>query len=157
MPYESVISRFSSFVRGLYSPSEAAGPETPFPFQLESVRAAVEHHLVPLIIIGRSDHELLKAERDVIVDHCRARLRRQDKLLSASEISALENYIDHFAPSLSQLETALRKVEAGGEDELADLLAAADRVILADDIVRAEEQAQLAEIKQQLAQLRTKP
>jgi len=30
-------------------------------------------------------------------------------------------------------------------------------VILADDIVRAEEQAQLAEIKQQLAQLRTKP
>jgi len=116
MSYGSVIKRFASFVRGLYSPSETAGPEVPFPFQLESVRTTVEHHLVPLVVVGRSDHELLRAERDVIVDHCRARLRRHDKLLSASEISALENYIDHFAPSLSQLETALRKVEAGGED-----------------------------------------
>jgi hypothetical protein len=156
MSFESVVSRFDTFVRSLYSAPETAGPEVPFPFQLEPVRALVEHHLVPLIMVGRSDHELLKSERDLIVDHCRAMLRRRDKLLSAAEIAALEDYIEHFSPNLSQLDAALRKFEAGGQDEIADLLAAADRVILADDIVREEERNQLAEIKKQFDQLRGK-
>ena len=155
MSFELVIDRFGTFVRRFYSAS-TAGPEVPFPFQLESVRAAIEHHLVPLVLVGRSDHELLKAERDVIVGHCRARLRRQDKVLSASEISALEDYIDRFAPNVAQLDAALRKIEAGGQDELTDLLMALDRVILADDVVRSEEQSQLAEIKKLLDQLRAK-
>lgn len=156
MSFGSVISRFGAFVRNIQSPPDTAGPEVPFPVQLEPVRATVEHHLVPLIIVGRSDHELLESERDVIVDHCRARLRRRDKLLSATEISTLEDYIEHFAPNASQLDAALRKLEAGGQDELTELLQAADRVILADDKVRAEEQSQLSEIKAQLDQLRTK-
>lgn len=155
MSFELVIDRFGTFVRRFYS-SGTAGPEVPFPFQLEPVRATIEHHLVPLVLVGRSDHELLRAERDVIVDHCRARLRRQDKVLSASEIAALEGYIDRFAPNLPQLDDALRKIEANGQDELTDLLMALDRVILADDVVRSEEQSQLAEIKKLLDQLRTK-
>ena len=156
MSFVSVIGRFGTFVRSLYSPSAQAGPDVPFPFQLESSRAVVEHHLVPLVIVGRSDHELLKSERDVIVDHCRAILRRRDKLLSASEISVLEDFIDHFSPNPSQLDAALRKFEAEGQDEFIGLLAAADRVILADDVVREEERNQLAEIKKLFDQLRSK-
>ena len=156
MSVESVISRFGTLVRSLYSPSGVAGPEVPFPFQLESVRDAFEHHLAPLIMVGRADHVLLRAERDVIVDHCRAVLRRRDKLLSASEISALEDFIDHFSPDVSQLEAALRKFEAAGQDEFTNLLAAAERVILADDVVREEERSQLAEIKKQFEQLQSK-
>jgi hypothetical protein len=155
MSLETVISRFGTFVRSLYS--ETAGPEVPFPVQLEPVRGAIEHHLVPLIMVGRSDHELLRAERDAIVDHCRTVLRRRDKLLSPSEITTLEIYVDRFAPSLSQLDALLPKFAAADADDIADLLAAADRVILADDVVREEERAQLAEIKKQFDQVRTAP
>src|SRR5262249_35653536 len=100
--------------------------------------------------------ELLTSERDVIIDHCRAILRRRDRLLSASEISALEDFVDHFSPNASQLDSALRKFETEGPDEFTNLLAAADRVILADDIVREEERAQLAEIKTLFDQLHPK-
>jgi hypothetical protein len=156
MSFGSVINRFGAFARGLYSPSALAGPEAPFPFQLESVRGVIEHHLALLITVGRADHELLKAERDVIVDHCRTILRRRDKLLSASEISVMEDFIEHFSPNASQLDAALRKFEAEGPDEFANLLAAADRVILADDVVREDERSQLAEIKKQFDQLHSK-
>jgi hypothetical protein len=156
MSFGSAISRFGAFVRGLYSPSSAAGPDVPFPFQLDSVRAVIEHHLAPLIMVGRSDHELLRAERDVIADHCRALLRRRDKVLSASEISVLEDFIDHFSPNPSQLDAALRKFEAEDRDEFTNLLAAADRVILADDVVREEERSQLAEIKKLFDELQSK-
>jgi hypothetical protein len=153
MSFELVIDRFETFVRGVYSPSNA-GPQTPFPFQLESVRAVFEHHLAPLIVVARSDHELLRAERDEIVSHCRALLRhKKDKLLSASEITALEDYVDHFAPSPAQIDAALRALKSEGKDAFASLLAAADRVILADEVVRDEERSLLAEIKKQIDEL----
>ena len=156
MSFGSVINRFGALVRGLYSPSALAGPEAPFPFQLEAVRGAIEHHLALLIMLARADHELARAERDVIADHCRAIIRRRDKVLSASEISVMEDFIEHFAPNATQLDAALRKFEAEGPDEFANLLAAADRVILADDIVREEERTQLAEIKKLFDQLHSK-
>ena len=156
MSFESVINRFGALVRSLSSSSSLEGPEIPFPFQLESFRPHIEHHLAPLILVARADHELLRAERDVIVDHCRAVLRRRDKLLSESEITALEDFADHFSPNASQLDAALRKFEGEGKDEFTSLLAAADRVILADDVVREEERAALAEIKKLFDQLHAK-
>ena len=157
MSFESVINSFRSLVRGLYPSSKLEGPEVPFPFQLDSIRPVVEHHLAPLIMLARADHELLSAERDVIVDHCRALLRQQDRLLSASEITALEDFVEHFSPNASQLDAALHRFEAGKLVEFPYLIAAADRVITADDIVRDEERTQLAEIKKQFDQLRSKP
>jgi hypothetical protein len=156
MSFESVIASFRALVRGLYPSSALEGPEVPFPFQLESISPAVGHHLVPLIMMARSDHELLSDERDVIVEHCRALLRHQDRLLSASEIKALEDFIEHFLPNATQLDTALRKFEAEKIEEFPYLIGAAAAVITADDVVRDEERAQLAEIKKQFEALRTK-
>ncbi len=157
MSFEAVISSFRAFVRSFYPRAKPEGPEVPFPFRLEAVRAAIEHHLVPLIIVARSDRELLTSERDVIVDHCRLILRQhRDRLLSAAEIAELEEYVERFSPNLSQLDAALHKFETEGRDEFANLLATADRVITADDIVREEERKQLAEIKKQFEQVAAK-
>jgi hypothetical protein len=156
MSFESVVSRFRAYARSVYLQSEE-GPEVPFPFPLESIRPVIEHHLAPLIIVARSDHELLADERDVIVNHCRGVLRqRRNQLLSAQEISMLEDFIERFSPNLSQLDAALHKFEIEGQDEFANLLEAAESVILADDVVREGERNQLAEIKKLFDQLKSK-
>ena len=156
MSFGSVINLFRDLALGAYPSSRLDGPEVPFPFQLDSIQPAVGHHLVPLVMLARSDHQLLPAERDVVVDHCRALLRHQDRLLSASEITALEAFVEHFSPNASQLDTALRKFETEKLVEFPFLIGAADRVILADDIVRDEERAQLAAIKDQFEKLHGK-
>ena len=155
MAYESVIDRFADFVRSLY-PAEKAGPEVPYPFQLDPFRNTIEHHLPPLIMIARADRHLLKDERNAIVDHCRALLRHQDKLLSASEITAMQDYINHFAPNHAQLDSALQKFRTGAPEDFGTLLAGAEHVMTADDIVTAEEKSELAEIKTQYEGLRAK-
>ncbi len=149
--YESLVDRFAKFVRSLHTPK--AGPEIPFPFQLDPYRATIEHHLPPLIAVGRADRHLLKDERDVIVDHCRAVLRAKDKLLSESEIIHLEEYVDHFAPNEGQLSAAMRKFQSGAPSEFALLLKGAEEVITADDLVKDEEKRELAAIKSLAAAL----
>jgi hypothetical protein len=155
MAYESVIDRFAAFVRNLY-PADKAGPEVPYPFQLDPYRNTIEHHLLPLIMIARADRHLLKDERNAIVDHCRALLRQQDKLLSASEITAMQDYITHFAPNHAQLDTALQRFRTGAPGDFGSLLAGAEHVMTADDVVTDEEKSELEEIKTQFEALRTK-
>ncbi len=154
MSFESIINSFRALVRGAYPASKLDGPEVPFPFQLESIQPAVGHHLVPLVMMARADHELLKDERDAIVEHCRQLLRHQDRLLSASEITALEGFVEHFTPNATQLDAALRKFQSEKLAEFPYLIGACERVVTADDVVRDEEKVQLAAIKQQFEQLR---
>ncbi len=68
----------------------------------------------------------------------------------------LEDFIERFSPNLSQLDAALHKFEIEGQDEFANLLEAAESVILADDVVREGERNQLAEIKKLFNQLKSK-
>ncbi len=107
-------------------------------------------------MMARADHELLKDERDAIVEHCRQLLRHQDRLLSASEITALEGFVEHFTPNATQLDAALRKFQSEKLAEFPSLIGACERVVTADDVVRDEEKVQLATIKQQFEQLRAK-
>ena len=154
MAYETIIDRIADFVRSLYP--EKPGPEVPYPFQLDSFRNTIEHHLPPLIMIARADRAFLKDERNAIVDHCRALLRHQDKLMSASEITALQDYIARFAPNHAQLDAALRKFRTGAPEDFGSLLAGAEHVMTADDVVTDEEKSEFAEIKTQFEGLRAK-
>jgi hypothetical protein len=149
--YESLVDRFAKLVRSLHVPKATA--EVPFPFQLDPYRATIEHHLPPLIAVGRADRQLLRDERDVIVDHCRTVLRGQGKLLSESEITHLEEYVDSFAPNESQLSAAMKKFQNGAPNDFAVLLKGAEEVITADDEVKDEEKQELAEIKSLFAAL----
>ena len=157
MSIQSLLSRFGAFIRGLYTLPPQAGPEVPFPFRLRSQEITIGHHLVPLIMLARSDGELSEGERDVIVAHCQVLSTRRGQRLNPQELTDLETYIGHLAPDLAVLDPALRRLESGGHDELADLFSAAHRVILVDDIVKAGELNQLVDIMEQLDRLRAKP
>jgi hypothetical protein len=148
-----LVGRFGTFVRENHTPTPAPPPESPFPPHLNQLREKVAHHLIPLVLIGRSDRAFLDCEREVIVRHCLAVARDAGLALDGSEPELLDAYVGGFHPTLVQLEPALQRLGRCQHAELSSLLDAAQALIAADGEVSPEEARLLAELQEELAAL----
>ena len=148
-----LVGRFGTFVRENHTPAPAPPPESPFPQHLNQLREKVAHHLIPLVLIARSDREFLDSERDVIVKHCILVAANAGVALDGSETESLDDYLDGYYPTLMQLEPALHRLGHCEHAEVASLLDAAQAVIAADGKVTPEEARLLAELQEDLAAL----
>jgi len=148
-----LVGRFGRFIRENHTPHPAPPPPSPFPPHLNQLREKVAHHLIPLVLIARSDREFLDCECDVIVGHCLSVAGEAGLALDGSEAELLGAYLDGFHPTLMQLEPALQRLGRCRHAELASLLNAAQAVISADGKVTPEETRLLGELQEELAAL----
>ena len=149
-----LVDRFGAFVREYHAPPDVRPPETPFPDTLSHLREHVSHHLIPLVLIARSDPgPLVDAERDVIVVHCLDLARSTGLAFSGDEHEILDEYVADFHPSLAQLEPALHRLSGCDHAEVVALIKAARAVILADGVTTPEETKLLAELEAELGKL----
>ncbi len=153
MTFGLLVGRFGTFVRENHTPTSAPPPEAPYAPHLNQLREKVAHHLIPLVLIGRSDRAFLDCEREVIVKHCLRAAADAGLALDGSESELLDRYIDGFHPTLMQLEPALQRLGRCPHGELASLLDAAQALIAADGEVSPEEMRLLAGLQEELAAL----
>jgi hypothetical protein len=151
-----LVGRFGSFVRETRASQEDSAPPPPFPDGLNHLRDAVGHHLIPLVLIARSDGDFEPRERDVIVTHCITFARNQGLELDGSGPIEFVQYVESYRPSLMQLDPALSRLERGDHDEMAVLVAAARAVIEADGVIRPEEARFLDQLSEEIGRLRAK-
>jgi hypothetical protein len=151
-----LVGRFGSFVRETRASQEDSAPPPPFPDGLNHLRDAVGHHLIPLVLIARSDGDFEPRERDVIVTHCITFARNQGLELDGSGTIEFVQYVESYRPSLMQLDPALSRLERGDHDEMAVLVAAARAVIEADGVIRPEEARFLDQLSEEIGRLRAK-
>jgi len=158
-----LVGRFGTFIRETHSSLElerdsAAGgalSEGEFPDQLNHVRDAVAHHLIPLLLLARADNDFAPQERDVIVAHCITLAGRQGIKLVDTQVLVLTDYISVYRPSLMQLDPALHRLAHSSHDDVGDLLIVAKAVVEADGIIQAAEARFLANLSDELATLKT--
>jgi tellurite resistance protein len=148
-----LVGRFGNFVRETHTAQTDPAPVRPFPDGLNHLREAVGHHLIPLVLIARSDGDFEPRERDVIVTHCVTVAQSRGLEFDASDTLELVEYIETYRPSLTQLDPALSLLERGSHDEMAALLATARAVIEADGVIRPEETKFLDELNEELGLL----
>ena len=145
-----LVGRFGTFVRETHTPPAQLPPEPAFPDRLNHLREAVGHHLIPLVLIAKSDGEFEVRERDVIVGHCVAFAQSRGLEFDGAAKVEFVEYIDSYCPSLMQLDPALKRLEHGGHDELIALVAAVRAVMEADGVIRPEEMRFLNELNEEL-------
>ena len=158
-----LVGRFGTLIREMHGSLElerdcAAGntlSEGEFPDQLNHVRDAVAHHLIPLLLLARADNEFAPQERDVIVEHCITLAGRQGINLAGPQVTALTDYIAVYRPSLMQLDPALHRLAHSSHDDVEDLFIVAKAVVEADGITQAAEVKFLASLSDELATLKT--
>jgi hypothetical protein len=152
-----LVGRFGTFVREAHSAGGGDAPVAPaaFPGPLNHVRDAVSHHLIPLLLLARSDNDFSPQERDVIVAHCVALARGTGVEIGDALTVDFSDYVGTFRPTLMQLDPALSRLEKAPHAEVGALLAAARAVIDADGVVRPEETRFLAELSEELDAFKT--
>jgi hypothetical protein len=158
-----LVGRFGTFIRethgslALERDSAAGGAlsDAEFPDQLNHVRDAVAHHLIPLLLLARADNDFAPQERDVIVEHCIALAGRQGIKLIDPLVIVFTDYISAYRPSLMQLDPALHRLAHSSHDEVGDLLVVAKAVVEADGITQAAEARFLANLSEELVTLKT--
>jgi tellurite resistance protein len=122
----------------------------PFPDELARVFAMSGHHIVALMLVARSDDELVATERQAILRHCADRAQRAGEELSPAERASLYDYMREFRPNLSQFISAMEQLKKDSKDELADLIAAAREVVEADGVVRLQEALYITSLQRDL-------
>lgn len=148
-----LVGRFGEFVREHHEPPEALKPEPPFPPHLNELRDRVGLHLIPLVLIARSDRAFLPAERTVIVTHCLKVADGAGIAMDGSEAALLDAYIDDFYPTIAQLEPALHRLSRADHAEIAALLETTHELLLADADMNASKREILAELRDDLSAL----
>lgn len=152
-----LVGRFGTFVREVHQSSGAAAGGAPsssaaFPSELNALRDAIAHHLIPLVLLARCDNDYAEREREAIVEHCASLARRRGLELADAQRRALTDYVSDYRPSLLQLDPALSIVAEAPHEEVALLIAAARVVVEADGRVEPEEARFLSELSEELAQ-----
>jgi hypothetical protein len=153
-----LVQRLGAHIRNSYSSyeldaevhaqSENATQE--FPADLRSMRDSVAHHLILLVLLARSDSDFDYRERDVIVEHCVSVARRRGVELTDNHNSQFADYVWSFRPSLIQLDPALSALIHAPHQEVGELMRAAQNVIAADGVTRAEELHFFSELNEDL-------
>jgi tellurite resistance protein len=148
-----LVGRFANFVSEQPAAPEPMGPADSFPSDLMRSRDAFGHHVVPLLLLARCDGESCPEEREVILNHCLARAKLSGLELSLNELAALSDYLRDFRPSHAQLRPALKRLEHDSKDDIIALVAAAQGVVDADGLRRAQEVKFLEQLAHDLANL----
>ncbi len=153
-----LVGRFGTFVKETrVSVVEDDKPEAPYPDELNHLREAVGHHLIPLMLLARSDGDFAPREQDVIVAYCVTLARRQGLEVSGSDALVLNDYIAGYRPTLMQLDPALARLARGSHEEVAELVAAARAVVEADGVTRPEEATFLCQLGEDLGNMSSAP
>ena len=149
-----IVMRLGEFV-GEQAPAEpqAAEPERIFPDALTHLRDAFGHHLVPLMLLARSDGEVAFVEREAVLRYCIDCARREGMAVSLAEQAALGDYLREFRPTRIQLNLALKRLERETKDRIEALIDAAQAVVDADGERRAGEIHFIEELRRDLAGL----
>jgi hypothetical protein len=148
-----LVGRFGEFVSEQMPESQPPMPEEPFPADLTHIREAFGHHLVPLMLLARSDGETALSEREVVLHYCLARADEAGLNLTPAETAALSDYLRDFRPTRMQLGPALKRLEHDSKADIAALVAAAQAVVDADGERRPREMQFLDELNRDLAAL----
>jgi hypothetical protein len=149
-----LVQRFGDHIRDSYNSYEldAELDETAvvvaeaFPADLRHIRDHVAHHLIPLVLLARSDSDFDRQECTVIVEHCVSIARRRGAEFSDDHRGSFADYVFMFRPSLLQLDPALSALVHAPHEEIGELMRAAHDVILADGATRPEELRFFAEL-----------
>lgn len=144
-------NRLGDFIRENHIPAEGASPEVPFPNELQELRGAVGHHLIPLLLIARSDRDIAPEECEIIVRHGLDIAARHGIVNDEKHSKALREYVATFRPALSQLDAAIAHLAHGDHEDFVALIDAAQNVVMCDGISRPEEAKFLALLRDELA------
>ena len=145
-----LVGRFGSFVRDQHD-AIVTEPTAEIAEPLAHERQMIAHHMIPLALLARSDGNSDVAEQAAMLDHALAILKMKGETVAEADRAALKTYIASLKPSLVQLDPALKRLEHGSPQEMAALLDAAMKVMMADGTVDAAEAHLLDELQQELA------
>lgn len=148
-----LVETFGNFVREIYIPPEALEAQVGFPADLHDLREAVGHHLIPLLLLARTDRNFVPSEFDVIVSHCLTFAEQRGVACGGAQAAAFRDYVDTFRPSLMQLDPALERLGRCEHGEFVCLVEAARKLVAADGVSRPEEVAFLAKLQDELDKL----
>lgn len=148
-----LVETFGNFVREIHVPLESIEEQVGFPTDLHDVRDAVGHHLIPLLLLARTDRQFEPSEFDVIVTHCLAFAEQRGVPCIGARSAAFRDYVDTFRPSLMQLDPAIERLSKCEHDEFVALVEAAQRLVAADGVTRPEEVKFLTMLQDQLDKL----
>lgn len=149
----ALVDELVIYLRDQHKLQEATHPSPVPPEGLERVYDTFSHHLVALALVARSDDNVAAKEREVILDHCKARAELAGLTMTDDEEAALDHYLRHFLPTLKQLIPTLDRLKHDSRAEIADLIAAAHTLVEADGTVRLQEVAYLASLQDALLAL----
>ena len=148
-----LVDTFGNFVREVYVPIEAIEAQVGFPEELRSLRDAIGHHLIPLLLLARTDRDFAQCEHDTIVTHCVTFARQRGVTCDAAQEAAFRDYVGSFRPSLMQLDPALARLAKCEHGEFAALVDAAHTLVAADGVSRPEEVQFLTRLRGELGKL----
>lgn len=153
MSFGLLVGRFGTFVRETHVLVVVDEPAMPFPDELNQVRHAIAHHLIPLALLARCDGDFAPQERNVIVAHCVTVAGRRGIHMDPPRTAILTDYISEFRPTLMQLDPALARLAESTKAELLELIEAAQAVVDADGMTRDEEKRFLTTLGEELRTL----
>lgn len=150
-----LVETFGNFVREIHIPPEEIEAQVGFPRELHDLRDAVGHHLIPLLLLARTDRNFVPSEFDVIVTHCLTFAERRGVACDGTRVAAFRDYVDTFRPALMQLDPAMERLCQCEHGEFAALVEAAKNLVAADGVSRPEEVQFLGRLQDKLSQLAT--
>jgi hypothetical protein len=145
-----LVGRFGEFVRDQHE-AIASAPTAPIEEPLAHERQMIAHHMIPLVLLARSDGNSDVEEQAAMLEHALAVLKMKGETVSDSDREALKIYIAEMKPSLVQLDPALKRLESGSPEEMAALVQAAEAVMNADGKIDPAEAHLLEGLKAELA------
>ena len=148
-----LVDRLAAFLREQPEPPRSSLPDGPYGGDPNHVFESFGHHLVVLMLVARSDEDIVAAERQVVLRHCAERARKTGRELTSEEMEALTEYVGEYRPNQSHLDPALERLKRSTKDEIADLIEAAHAVVEADRVFRLQEALFLASLRRDLAAL----
>lgn len=148
-----LVGRFGAFVREAHVVIVDDHQPEEFPNDLNVLREAIGHHLIPLMLLARADGEFAPQECEVVVAHCIDEARRKGVEVNPGRAQMFSDYVSCYRPTLMQLDPALARLSHSAHDEVLNLVCAAQAVIEADGVVRPEEKKLLAELNEDLRDL----
>jgi tellurite resistance protein len=144
-----LVGRFGDFVRDQHE-AIATAPTAEIEEPLAHERQMIAHHMIPLALLARADGNSDVAEQAAMLDHALALLKMKGETVSNADSVALKTYIASLKPSLVQLDPALHRLEKESPQEIAALIEAAKKVMMADGKIDPAEAHLLDTLRQDL-------
>jgi len=153
MSFGLLVGRFGTFVRETHVAIVSDEVAIPFPDELNQIRLAIAHHLIPLTLLARCDGDFAPQERDAIVAHCVTVAARRGVDVDSRRTALFTDYVADYRPSLMQLDQAIARLAESSRAELLELVEAARAVVDADGVTRDEEKRFLLTLGEELRAL----